>query len=175
MIKIFCYGSNLLTRRLENRIGNFKKIGIAQLKNYKLSFNKSSKDGSGKATPVLVDEDTETIFGIVIEVSEKQKMILDKYEGKNNGYNESRIKVTFNDNTTMDVITYIADKEKIDNNLKPYDWYKALIIFGAFEHQFPIDYINKIRNMEFIFDMEIDRSDENWEIIKSSLVSKIFQ
>ena len=168
-IKVFCYGSNLTTRRLKNRIGKFKLLGITQLKGYKLLFHKISKDGSGKANIQHTNENTNTVWGIVIEITDEQKHELDIYEGKGKGYNEIPIKVILTDGTEITVNTYVADKDKINDSLKPYDWYKALVVFGALEHRFPIDYINNIRTVESICDTKFERSDENWGIIKSAL------
>jgi hypothetical protein len=167
--KIFCYGSNLPTRRLKERIGGFKLLGVAELKKYKLLFNKISIDRSGKANIQYTNENANVVSGIVIEITDKQKNTLDEYEGKGKGYSEVSINVTLSDGTEINANTYVADKDKINDNLKPYDWYKALVVFGALEHRFPKAYIDDIRNVKSICDTKFERSDENWGIIKSAL------
>ncbi len=169
VIKIFCYGSNLPTRRLKERIGEFKLLGNATLQEYKLLFNKISIDGSGKGNIHYTNENADVVWGIVIEITEKQKNILDKYEGKGKGYSEVSMNVTLTDGTEIYANTYVADIDKISDNLKPFDWYKALVVFGTLEHRFPIDYIDNIKSVESICDTKFERSDENWGIIKSAL------
>ena len=169
MIKIFCYGSNLPKRRLFNRIGQVMYLGNALLHGYSLCFNKKSKDGSGKANINFVDNSEDFVWGIVIQITEEQKEKLDRFEGK--GYNEQTVEIIFQNGIREKVLTYAADKDSLDFSLKPFDWYKALIVFGLMENHFPIDYLMKIKNYECIPDANFERSDENWGVIKSSLIA----
>lgn len=171
MIKIFCYGSNLPKRRLFNRIGQVVYLGNALLHGYNLFFNKKSKDGSGKANISFVDNSKDFVWGIVIQITEEQKEKLDRFEGKGKGYNEQRVEVILQNGTKVEALTYVADKDSLDFSLKPFDWYKALIVFGLMENYFPIDYLMKIKNYECMPDTNFERSDENWGVIKSSLIS----
>ena len=91
MILIFCYGSNLPHKRLINRIGEVKHIGIFVLDKYHLVFNKKSTDGSAKANIKFTNKDEDIIWGVVIEINEDQKKKLDKFEGKGKGYNEIEV------------------------------------------------------------------------------------
>ena len=39
------------------------------------------------------------------------------------------------------VLTYLAAPEAIDDNLKPYGWYKDHVLISATEHGLPEDYV----------------------------------
>ncbi|MDX2135348.1 MAG: gamma-glutamylcyclotransferase family protein [Saprospiraceae bacterium] len=171
MLTIFCYGSNLPKRRLSNRIGQVMHLGNALLHGYSLGFNKKSKDGSGKANINFVDKSEDFVWGIVIQITEVQKEKLDRFEGKGKGYSEQEVEVILQNGTKIEALTYVADTDWLDSSLKPFDWYKALIIFGLMENQVPINYLMKIKNFECTPDTNIERSDENWSIIKSSLIA----
>jgi hypothetical protein len=146
-------------------------LGKALLHGYSLCFNKKSKDGSGKANINLTDKSDDFVWGIVIQITEEQKEKLDRFEGKGKGYDEETVEVILQNGTKTEALTYVADKDSLDFSLKPFDWYKALIVFGLMENQFPTDYLIKIKNFDCIPDTSFERSDENWGIIKSSLIA----
>ena len=46
------------------------------------------------------------------------------------------------DGQEVQVQTYIADRDAIDDRLKPYSWYKDFVLKGAQEHGLPLEYIH---------------------------------
>lgn len=169
-IKVFCYGSNLSILRLQSRIGNVNTIGQAVLCNYKLIFNKISKDKSGKASIEFTNNSQDSVWGIIVSIDEKQKKQLDRYEGLGSGYIEKKVSVKI-DEVTDEVMAYIAKDDCKDNSLKPFDWYKGFIVLGAIEHNLPSGYLNQLKNIAYDTDNDFERSEENWKIIKSSLLN----
>ena len=89
-MKIFCYGSNMSTDRITERCSSSTFISIAKVKGYKLLFNKISKDKSGKANLIYTGDDS-LVWGVIFDISEDQKPILDKAEGLGKGYNEYKL------------------------------------------------------------------------------------
>ena len=168
MIHIFCYGSNLPKKRIFDRLGKVNYIGIAILSKYQLVFNKKSKDNSAKANIEFTNSDKDEVWGVVVQITEKQKIALDKFE---KGYNEINIYAKLEGDNEIMAITYVADKKAGEVSLKPFDWYKALVIFGALEHQFPSNYITNVKNIESMPDTNDERSNKNWDIIKESLIT----
>jgi hypothetical protein len=49
--------------------------------------------------------------------------------------------VQSSDGQDVQVQTYIADHDAIDDRLKPYSWYKDFVMKGAQEHGLPLEYI----------------------------------
>ncbi len=170
LINIFCYGSNLLRYRIESRIGKIRSKEVVKLYKYKLNFHKKSTDGSSKANIQYTGNEFDYVLGIIIQIDEYQKAKLDKFEGKGKGYNEQKVLIVKNDDTELEVATYIANSESIEDNLLPYDWYKAYIVLGALENRFSDEYIIALKNTESKADSKFERNDMNWGVIKSSLM-----
>jgi gamma-glutamylcyclotransferase (GGCT)/AIG2-like uncharacterized protein YtfP len=166
-IFVFCYGSNMMTKRLQSRIQPIKKIGVAELSGYKFTFNKKSKDGSVKAN-LLKGTTTDKVWGVVFEIKNSQKYILDKIEGKGKGYKDRKVIVTFGDGTQKTAYAYISSDNKFwDSSLFPYDWYKEYVVKGANEHGLPNPYITLLNSFKSIQDTDSERNDKEWDILKS--------
>ena len=140
-MKIFCYGSNMNTERITERCSSSRFISRAKVNGWKLLFNKRSKDKSGKAN-LIYTGDMSSVWGVIFDISEEQKPILDAAEGLGKGYDEYKLRVINDLEQEIDCVCYIATDEKyLDNNLKPYDWYKEYCLIGAKQHNLPKDYI----------------------------------
>lgn len=122
MVYYFAYGSNMDICQTKCRVGNFKIIGKAILNGYSLRFNKTSKDGSGKAN-IVVDRNSK-VEGVVFEFTESQLETMDCIE---KGYNRSKPINVLTDGISIEVVTYIADSRNIDNNLLPTKDYLRII------------------------------------------------
>ena len=146
-MKIFCYGSNMNTERITERCSSSRFISRAKVSGYKLLFNKRSKDKSGKAN-LIYTGDKSLVWGVIFDISEDQKPILDKAEGLGKGYDEYKLIVINDLGEEIECVCYIATDEKyLDNNLKPYDWYKEYCLIGAKQHNLPEDYILTIESV----------------------------
>lgn len=146
-MKIFCYGSNMNTERITERCSSSRFISRAKVNGYKLLFNKRSKDKSGKAN-LIYTGDKSLVWGVIFDISEDQKPILDKAEGLGKGYDEYKLIVINDLEQEIECVCYIATDEKyLDNNLKPYDWYKEYCLIGAKQHNLPEDYILTIESV----------------------------
>ena len=84
----FAYGSNMSEKRLKKRVSSAKVVGTGVLKNYCLTFNKTSIDGSGKCNIECCKSDE--VYGVLFEIDEYQKCCLDKVE---EGYNSKCVKI----------------------------------------------------------------------------------
>jgi len=87
----FAYGSNMVSKRMCERIPEAEVVGIARLPDWKLAWDKISTDGSGKANLVkeLVKEKKSEVWGVIYRCPEQKMPDLDKVEG---GY--QRLEVT---------------------------------------------------------------------------------
>ncbi len=151
----FAYGSNMLTARLARRCPGARRVGRAEAGNYAIEFSKLSKDKSGKAT--LRHTIGGRTSGVVFEIPITERDELDRCEGVGNGYERCDafpVRLLDNDEI-LKATTYLATSP--DSSLKPYDWYFALVIAGAEEHQLGDDYIAELRRVEFMLDPCPDR------------------
>ena len=143
----FAYGSNMLTERLKNRCPSSKKIGLAYAVDRVIEFKKPSMDKSGKAT--LRFKTGIRTPGVLFRISKKELRILDTFEGaeKGGGYNRcDRFPVHLAENDEIVYTkTYLASCTKSD--LKPYDWYLALVIAGICKHQLDETHLKMLRHV----------------------------
>ncbi len=138
----FAYGSNMSTCQLKDRIGDFGEGEKVILMDYDLRFNKRGKDGSGKANILLSFKSV--IEGVVFDVFESQLDKLDKHEI---GYHREKISLSFHDKK-IKAITYIADIDKICENLLPDKDYVDTIIKGAEHFGLSKSYIDELKNLK---------------------------
>lgn len=144
-INYFAYGSNMSEPRLISRVPSATKINIAKIEKYKLSFNKKSIDGSGKANAYYTGEANDSITGVIFSLDKEDKIKLDNEE---KGYTPCTISI----DGFGDVYLYVANDANIDNSLKPYDWYLFHLKFGAI-NTFDIEDINCIKE-QLVLDLE---------------------
>lgn len=156
----FAYGSNMLSARLKARCPSAKVIGKATAIGHALEFTKRGKDSSGKATLVSVgDKDIHTP-GVLFEVATTDLPKLDLAEGAGYGYDRhDEFQVDYSGENGVTATTYLASKR--ETHLMPYDWYLALVIAGADEHQLGPAHRARLRQIEYVIDDQITRDGRN--------------
>ena len=155
-IRYFAYGSNMLLQRLRERCKSARIICVASVSGYQLAFSKKSKDGSGKAT--IVAESDARVYGVVFDISSEDATELDRIEGLGKGYERIElIAFTHQEGPPITVIAYIAHEGFLDSTLRPYDWYRDLIVKGAKQHNLPDDYVTMLHAICALPDPATDR------------------
>ena len=140
----FAYGSNMSFPRIQDRIPDVEKIGVAVLSGHVLRFHKVGKDGSAKCDAFFTGNPDDSVWGVVFRITEEEKSVLDGYEGLGHGYEIKSVSVNFRDDPgAVDAFLYYATH--IDPALKPYHWYKEYVLSGARENNFPESVIRKIQ------------------------------
>ncbi len=143
-ILYFAYGSNMLTERLVRRCPSASPVGPAVLEDHALAFSKIGNEGSGKAT--IVERTGEAAFGVVFTLDVAERDLLDRFEGRGNGYDridDCAVRLLKAD-ATVSACTYKAPPAFRDASLLPFDWYHALVIAGARQHGLPEDYVARL-------------------------------
>ncbi|MCP5139538.1 MAG: gamma-glutamylcyclotransferase [Chromatiales bacterium] len=161
-VLVFCYGSNMLTARIQARCRSASCLGIAELRGYELRWHKRSIDGSGKCD-VVAGSAHSAVFGVVYTVPWSEKADLDRAEGLGNGYDERTVSVRLQGNP-IDVALYSATNT--DAALKPYTWYVALVVEGARQHGLPPDYVSQLAATEAVQDANCERHDLHMAILQ---------
>jgi len=143
------YGSNLHPVRLSLRLPGSRFRGTATIAGWKLLFHKRSSDRSAKCA-IFVGQGS--IHVAVYEIDEREKAVLD-------GTVETLDVPGFGD-----CFTYIAAASHIDDKLRPYSWYKELVLVGCEALAFPHDYVAMIRSIAAIDDPDKQRHIANMQI-----------
>lgn len=173
----FAYGSNMLEERLKARVKSAEFLWNARIRGYEVRFRKISIDGSGKADLVQTGNPEDIVHGVVYEFDPADWHTLDKHEGatgNNPGYDRVPIQV-HTDSGDRDITTYLAHRGRIDESLRPYTWYLALISHGAEQHGLPEDYQRKIASTPNDTDPDENRGTkkEAEEQIKEYITSRV--
>jgi len=161
----FAYGSNLCRPRLEARIGPAPVVGAAALDRHRLAFHKNGQDGSAKCDAFHTDDENDSLWGAVYQVTLEQRKTLDVVEGVGNGYEVKTVDVVLQ-KRSIEIILYIAQEHHIDSELVPYDWYHAFVLHGAHSHKLPMNYVNAIRRVSVQPDGDRRRAAENQQILQ---------
>lgn len=152
----FSYGSNMSLARLQDRVPSARFVAVATLPAHTLRFHKVSNDGSGKCDAEQTGNPDDRVIGVVYEISDKEKLALDRKEGLGSGYKEKEVEVTA-DQKKLTALMYFATK--VDSLLKPYRWYKEHILFGARENDLPAEYIAQLEAIESVDDPDTARNE----------------
>jgi gamma-glutamylcyclotransferase len=157
LLNYFAFGSNMASHRLLQRLPNAKVSGIAQLKKHRLSFRKNHVGESGKCDIELTDNSVDVVIGVVYQISEDDRLILDQYEGLGWVYDSKQVEVTMDSKEILSAFTYTA--LDIGTSILPFHWYKEHVLRGAIEHGFPAEYIQFIERFESKPDSDQQRSE----------------
>ncbi|MFV2032168.1 MAG: gamma-glutamylcyclotransferase family protein [Gammaproteobacteria bacterium] len=158
----FAYGSNMASHRLLYRIPEAKEVATAMLPGHRLSFRKNDNGESGKCDIEMTGNQSDRVHGVVYQFPNREKVVLDWYEGLGVGYNDKLVEVATGTGEILSVLTYYA--LQIDESMLPYHWYKSHVLRGAIEHQLPADYISLIEATQSKRDPDYIRSEQELAI-----------
>ena len=169
-MKYFAYGSNMLTHRLKQRVSSADFSEVVYLPKYQLVFDKvGSFCGTGKCGIVPSEDNSDLVYGVVFDMDEKQLPDLDYVEGLGNGYERMEVTLfSMRDDKSISAITYYPTSR--DPEVVPYDWYKAIVLKGAREHQLPEAYQDFINSFGTMPDPDEDRAAQHWKIVNESVL-----
>jgi cation transport regulator ChaC len=163
----FAYGSNMLTRRLAaaGRAPSARPVTAGSVAGRRLTFDKVGQDGSGKCDAERSPEDGDRVFGVVFQVELRDQPRLDRIEGVSTGYARETVDVLTR-NGSLVAQTYIATKKA--SAVRPFCWYRDLVLAGALEHGLPLAHVEMIRAVEALTDPDTVRSAANRLLLSAS-------
>jgi hypothetical protein len=135
---------------------------MAELRGYDLQWHKRSTDGSGKCDVAQSNDESIKVYGVLYEIPVEEKPALDRAEGLGSGYEEKAVEVAFRGAPRSASVYYAID---IDTSLKPYTWYKKLVVAGAKEHALPVSYIDRLMATDAVVDPDRGRHNRNWPLL----------
>ena len=161
------YGSNLHPFRLNQRVPSATLIGKVELTDTRIVFHKRGVvDGSGKCTILKDEVEKPVAHGALFAIDTMEEELLDKAEGNGKGYSKQFVNCSVGKTDYLS-FTYVAESKAIDASLKPYHWYKQLVLAGARYHQFPESYISYLEKVESIKDPDNARRLSNEGILEN--------
>jgi gamma-glutamylcyclotransferase len=95
---------------------------------------------------------------VLFDVPHSQVSSLALAEGEGTDYDRRVVWVEVtNGELVRRTETYIAQESKIDQSVKPYDWYLDLVITGALMHELPQTYVDAVRKVPGRPDLDLNR------------------
>ncbi len=163
IVTMFAYGSNMLAARMMARVPSVRPLGSARLEGFVLSWNKRSKDGSAKCSIEETGQREDVVWGVLYALNREDKRKLDDFEGLGHGYGERMVTVLAG-GKPLRVWAYYATS--VDLNVRPYDWYRDLVVAGAHEHGFPPEYIESLEAVPTIKDPDGKRAARERQLLQ---------
>jgi len=164
-VLVFAYGSNVCVQRIRARTPSAEVVAVASLAGHRLAFHKRSRDGSAKVDAVVCGTHDVRLWGVVYELSRRDKKILDGFEGLGRDYFERIVEVEAVDGALHRAWIYTANPVHIDATVLPWSWYKRFVLEGALQHGFPRDYVAAIERVEALDDPDHARHEAELSVL----------
>lgn len=152
-------------QRLAQRVEYLKLVTTGFLKEHQLKFHKKSHDGSGKADAFFTGGAHDQVWGVVYEIDQRSKTLLDHHEELGHSYEDRFVDIQTTNEILKEVQVYCALSARIEQELQPYHWYKALVVHGAREHGLPNHYVEMLSTIPHWEDPDIERTENHFKII----------
>ena len=165
MVAVFSYGSNLCVERIRERVASAEPRHVGYLESHALRFHKRGRDGSAKADAFATGDPADRVWGVIYELSDADKPVLDRYEGLGRGYADREIEIVTVPGPRVAAFMYQAQSEHIDASLLPYTWYRDFVIIGAGQHGLPSGYIDAVRAVDVAEDPDPERHRRETSIV----------
>jgi len=142
----FAFGSNMNQNRMKKRKVKFTQKFKGSIRDWQLVFNKINdrKEGAGFAN--IIPKESSIVEGIIYEVNEESIQKLDVREGFPNHYQRLEMPVWDDMGRFFKCATYIANPNKIKENLKPERWYLNHLLEG--KEFLSENYFSDLKNIE---------------------------
>lgn len=136
-IRYFAYGSNMLTSRLERRVGKVLAVGTARLPGWGFRMNKRSADGTAKANVQRASD--ESVWGVLFELTPEQLDRLSYYEAN---YDQVEVQVEMDNGEEVPAVVYSSNRLTDTTTVDPD--YIANLVKGARDHELPEEVIEEL-------------------------------
>lgn len=172
-MKYFAYSEKMFSHHLNHIVREVICLGVVKAIGYKLFFhNRGIDDFSGKCNIVPVNDLSQEVYGVLYEIKEEERYLLDRSEGLGISTQEIILKV-YPVNTQEEGVfafTYVAHKDNVFEDLVPFSWYKEMVISGAKEHQLPENYIHHLEQYACSEDPNVQRANKQKRVLGSVLL-----
>ena len=122
------YGSNLHPGRLQDRVASAALLGTVEMHGWSLGFDKRSVDGSAKCN-LAPGGAADIAHAAIFSLHRNDRSALDRAEGLGAGYLEARLTLELG-GRELQAFYYVADPDYLNTRLRPFHWYRALVMAG---------------------------------------------
>ena len=148
------------------RVPSAQPLEVVTLDRYQLCFHKSSADQSAKCNAQYTGDPRDELAGVVYAMDLAQKPHLNRAEGLGHGYFHTEFLVQ-GQRDAYRTFAYLSHPAFVVDDLRPYKWYRELVLRGAEYHCFSKDYLDRIRKVECIDDPISERNGRMMKLAQS--------
>jgi gamma-glutamylcyclotransferase len=132
-VPYFAYGPNIHPGWLRRRVPAVMRLGTGVLPGHRLAFHKRGRDGAGKSNAWRTDAAADRLPGALYRVPVQHFQRLGAAGG---GYHTAEVLIE-SAAGPLTALTWRAEPDEIEDGLRPWEWYVALIRAGAAVHGLP--------------------------------------
>ena len=162
----FAYGANLHPLRLAGIVPSCRVVAPGVLADHELRFHKRSLDGSAKCDAFPWPD--AAVHGVLYRLDTAEQAALDRAEP---GYDRVAVSVT-TDAGSREAFTYRARADHVAPALRPYTWYREVVLLGARLQRLPPDYVARIERVPADDDPDAERAGAAARLIESLRVAE---
>ena len=133
----FAYGSNLCKRQMKERCPKSIYLMRATLPGFRFVYDGNSDKRKGAVGNILPSVG-ESVKGVIYEIDETEKVVLDKCEGVPSSYQSRIIEVLGQNGEKYHCLVY-SRSGRVEG--KPSEEYKNIVLEGALESGLDMDYV----------------------------------
>lgn len=123
----FAYGSNMDEQQMESKKVAFSNKEKAKIFGYRLTFNKKTSNGSGRAT-IIKGKSDDVVEGILYTINDDDIVKLDKPERYPEHYSRIEVPVVTESGEKIPAVTYLANSDWLAEGLLPMEGYLRTIL-----------------------------------------------
>jgi gamma-glutamylcyclotransferase (GGCT)/AIG2-like uncharacterized protein YtfP len=141
-MKFFAVGTNMDEAQLRRWVPSARRVTIASLPRFALTWHKRSIEG-GKLAVVHTGHADDVVWGVVYEVDDLGLQRIQEAQ-RAAGYREESVTVVDPANAKHEVVVYVARPEMIDGSLVPTRSYRDPIVNAARANGLPAEYVHEL-------------------------------
>jgi gamma-glutamylcyclotransferase (GGCT)/AIG2-like uncharacterized protein YtfP len=138
-VKYFAYASNMNQAQMQRWCPASRFVKAVLLGGYRFVYDGFSVTWDG-AVGNIVKSGTEKVWGALYEITERDRLTLDAFEGYPRSYEHTEVEVKDRDGNAYRAMTYVRTGRALG---KPHPDYERIVIDGAKESGVPEEYIDK--------------------------------
>lgn len=150
----FAYGANVHPGWLRRRIPAAEVVGPATLPCHRIAFHKRGRDGAGKSNAWYTGDPSDRLPGVLYRLPAHDFQLLGAAGA---GYVAAEVMIETAAGP-LPALTWRADPAQIQEGLRPWDWYVALIRAGAALHGLPEAHRRWLASVPCDLDPDRDRA-----------------
>jgi gamma-glutamylcyclotransferase len=135
----FAYASNMNHAQMKERCPGGRFLKLARLVGHRFVYDGYSVERQG-ATGNIVNSEVDSVRGGLFEITGKDRLALDSYEGYPKTYDRKEVEVKDAEGNAYRAMTYFRTGRALG---KPHPDYERMVLDGAKDCKLPEDYVDK--------------------------------